>query len=261
MSSRSGKRLTNKQRKANQKKRARAKKNHRRQKKIAYPRVPTEYSEIYGAVKQYIIEYVNSYYLYPSRETLVHGARTRSILVIKPVENQDRILDINSITLEDDRCILRVDFHREFHMSSRIFWKCCFYDPNFFPSLRVFLDKAILQHWGCDPWFSNHFAESGGILDNCVPDVLEILDAETELIKTERTEGPFDLAPVYELYRKGQSVGRLVTLDGFVRFGSVKRSPDWIASGHLVAFAHLVAEEIRKQDDTDCSNDRLYRSY
>jgi hypothetical protein len=130
----------------------------------------------------------------------------------------------------------------------------CFSDPNFFPKLRVFLDKIVAQYWGCGD-YSGLVASKGGILDYCVPDISRFLDAsDIELAKVERSEGPLDLAPQYDLRRNGRSMGLLTALDGFVRFGSVQEPMAWIAKGYTHAFAKRVAEEVGKHD-TSCSRD------
>lgn len=259
MGSRSGRKLTNAERKENRRKRLKLKKKHKKP-RPANQFVPSQYLEVHSAVKQYISCYVNSFHSQKSYSTLVPGAGMRSLLVREPVKGQKIILDVKCLKYENDWCSLDVAFHETattiaWHGGgSTNRWSMCFSDPNFFPKLRVFLDKVVAQYWGCGS-FSGDIAKAGGVLDFCVPDISRFLDASNiELAKIERSEGPLDLAPSYELRRNGRSMGSLTACDGFIRFGSVREPMAWIAKGYTHAFASRVAEEVRKHD-TSCSRD------
>ena len=110
MGSRSGKRLTNEQRKENRRRRLREKQKRPRP---THRPIRTGYSEIHQALKQYILAYVNSYHSKPSYKTLTAGASLRSINIREPVVGQDLILDIRSITYEDDWCSVDIAIHTE----------------------------------------------------------------------------------------------------------------------------------------------------
>lgn len=279
MGSRSGKRLTNEQRKENRRRRLKFKQKNKPPRPSSHT-VPPEYGEVHQAIREYVITYVNSFHSKPSYLTLMRGAGARSVIVREPVEGQETFLDIKRIDYEKDWCTVDANFHEQVpssggskihafrqpgrnswkaHSQSPVRWSMCFSDPNFFPLLRVFLDKILAQYWGCGS-YSGEIAKAGGVLDYCVPDLERSLDARNyELAKIERSEGPLDLAPSYELRRNGRSLGSLAALDGFVRYGSVKEPMAWIAKGYTHAFASRVAKEVMEHD-TGCSNDRLYRS-